>query len=173
VGLHAYAETIAADGSGWATAPRLVGNASEPSAYSSRVQFSDGTEFSFFRRERPELRTNAAGDPTHLITGIEYFADHPGAVDNHQYLPSPPNICPHLDSRYSDRTGMYHTIAQTHVMLLVLILISIWRRAGTHSRSCKRSTSAADLFLRRTTVRPPPRCKIGRQELSGLGGQQI
>jgi hypothetical protein len=29
--------------------------------------------------------TNADGDPTHLITGIEYFADHPGEVSNHQY----------------------------------------------------------------------------------------
>lgn len=85
VGLHAFAKTIEGDGSGWATAPRLIGNASEPSAYSSTIQFSDGSEFTFYRRERPELRTNAAGDPTHLITGIEYFADHPGAADNHQY----------------------------------------------------------------------------------------
>lgn len=73
------------DGSGWATAKRLVGNASEPSAYSNRVAFDDDTEFSFYRRERPELRTNAAGDPTHLITGIEYFADYPGKANNHQY----------------------------------------------------------------------------------------
>jgi hypothetical protein len=52
---------------------------------STRVEFSDGTTFGFFRRERPELRTNSAGDPTHLITGIEYFADHPGQPNNHQY----------------------------------------------------------------------------------------
>ena len=85
VGLHAYAAALNGDGSGWATAPRLAGNASAPSAYSNRVEFTDGTAFSFFRRERPELRTNAAGDPTHLITGIEYFADHPGRPDNHQF----------------------------------------------------------------------------------------
>lgn len=85
VGLHAFAMSIEGDGSGWATAKRLVGNASEPSAFSSRVAFTDGTVFNFFRRERPELRTNAAGDPTHLISGIEYFADHPEAADNHQY----------------------------------------------------------------------------------------
>ena len=85
VGLHAFAEDINADGSGWATAPRLIGNASEPSAWSANVHFTDGTAFSFFRRERPELRTNSAGDPTHLITGIEYFADEPGKASNHQY----------------------------------------------------------------------------------------
>jgi hypothetical protein len=42
-------------------------------------------QFGFYRRERPELRTNEAGDPTFLITGIEYFADHPGEADNHQF----------------------------------------------------------------------------------------
>ena len=85
VGLHAFAEKLHGDGSGWATAARLKGNASEPSAYSHRVEFDDGSSFAFFRRERPELRTNAEGDPTHLITGIEYFADHPGKATNHQY----------------------------------------------------------------------------------------
>ena len=85
VGLHAFAEELRSDGSGWATAKRLKGNASEPSAYSHRVEFDDGTSFGFFRRERPELRTNVEGDPTHLITGIEYFADNPGKPTNHQY----------------------------------------------------------------------------------------
>eukprot|EP01043_Picozoa_sp_COSAG02_P064140 COSAG02_NODE_9287_length_2266_cov_1.170743_3_plen_133_part_00 len=85
VGLHAFAEELHGDGSGWATASRLEGNASEPSAYSHRVEFDDGSSFAFFRRERPELRTNAEGDPTHLITGIEYFADRPGKATNHQY----------------------------------------------------------------------------------------
>ena len=85
VGLHAFAEELRSDGSGWATAKRLKGNASEPSAYSHRVEFDDGTSFGFFRRERPELRTNVEGDPTHLITGIEYFADNPGKPTSHQY----------------------------------------------------------------------------------------
>ncbi len=57
--------------SGWATSPRRKGCATAPSAWSSHVSFSDGSSFNFFRRERPELRTNAQGDPTHLITGIE------------------------------------------------------------------------------------------------------
>jgi hypothetical protein len=85
VGLHAFAKKLSGDGNGWATAARLESNASEPSAYSHRVEFDDGTAFSFYRRERPELRTNAEGDPTHLITGIEYFADNPGQPNNHQY----------------------------------------------------------------------------------------
>lgn len=85
VGLHAFAHDLRGDGSGWSTAKRLKGNASEASAYSHRVEFDDGSSFGFFRRERPELRTNANGDPTHLITGIEYFADHPGKATNHQY----------------------------------------------------------------------------------------
>lgn len=85
VGLHAFAPTLEGDGSGWTTAPRLAGSASAPSAYSTNVTFTDGSTWTFFRRERPELRTNAAGDPTHLITGIEYFADHPGLPGNHQY----------------------------------------------------------------------------------------
>lgn len=47
--------------------------------------YTVGTSFTFFRRERPELRTNAAGDPTHLITGVEYPADEPGKPTNHEY----------------------------------------------------------------------------------------
>ena len=39
---------------------------------STKVEFSDGTSFNFFRRERPELRTNSAGDPTHLICAAQY-----------------------------------------------------------------------------------------------------
>ena len=49
------------------------------------MTFTDGSTFTFFRRERPELRINADGDPTHLVTGIEYFADDEGKADNHQY----------------------------------------------------------------------------------------
>eukprot|EP00937_MAST-01D_sp_MAST-1D-sp2_P001555 g1555.t1 len=88
VGLHAFAPDIRADGGGWRVSPRLDDNATsvaQPSAYSTNVTFSDGTTFAFFRRERPELLTNADGDPTHLITGIEYFADNAGAANNHQY----------------------------------------------------------------------------------------
>ena len=54
-------------------------------AYSTTVQFDDGTAFDFFRRERPELRFDAEGNPTHLLTGIEYPADHSGRPNNHQY----------------------------------------------------------------------------------------
>ena len=37
----------------------------------------------------------AEGDPTHLITGIEYFADHPGKANNHQYVSSDHLLMPH------------------------------------------------------------------------------
>jgi hypothetical protein len=82
--ISAKSQEIKGDGTGWAVRPGLRGT-SAASAYSSNVTFADGSTFSFFRRERPEIVTNAAGDPTHLITGIEYFADHPGEASNHQY----------------------------------------------------------------------------------------
>jgi len=84
VGLHAFASEINADGSGWATSPRLI-NSTAPSAYGANVTFTDGTTFAYFRRERPELRTNAKGDPTHLITGIEYFSEKTANGSNAQF----------------------------------------------------------------------------------------
>ena len=77
----------------WQTPPRVEA-IDGVGAYSCTVEFEtdDSREdepqtesFTFFRRERPELIFNDDGNPTHLLTGVEYFADHPGEGTNHQY----------------------------------------------------------------------------------------
>ena len=38
----------------------------------------------FFRRERPELVMNRRGQPSHLVTGVQLFAQAPGKPGNNQ-----------------------------------------------------------------------------------------
>lgn len=39
-------------------------------AYSTTVQYEDGSAVTYARRERPEMILNEHGDPTHLVTGV-------------------------------------------------------------------------------------------------------
>lgn len=59
IGCHAYS----ADGSSWTLSPTP--------AYSLNVVFDDGTNTTFSRRERPQILIDAAGMPTHLVTGVQ------------------------------------------------------------------------------------------------------
>ena len=51
-----------------AHAPRQV--YSGGAAFTTTVAFEGGANQTFSRRERPELMMDAAGRPTHLITGV-------------------------------------------------------------------------------------------------------
>jgi len=79
VGVHLFSP----DGSvgSWHIRP----NSNDISAYNSTVLWEDGSNTTFFRRERPELIFDDGGRPLYLMTGVEYPADHPGKPDNHQY----------------------------------------------------------------------------------------
>ena len=41
------------------------------------VPYDDGGWDKYYRRERPELRLDSAGNPSILYTGIEYGENHP------------------------------------------------------------------------------------------------
>ena len=44
--------------------------------YSTLVQFSDGSNATYRRRERPQLLLDGDGRPLYLSTGVVDFADH-------------------------------------------------------------------------------------------------
>ena len=46
-------------------------------AFSTNVTWEDGGWTKFYRRERPELRMDAKGNPAVIYSGIEYGMDHP------------------------------------------------------------------------------------------------
>ena len=59
VGRHAWSE----DGRAW--------HYSGDVAYTATVEYDDGAEYTFYRRERPHLLLDAATRaPTHLVTGV-------------------------------------------------------------------------------------------------------
>ena len=46
-------------------------------AFSTNVSWEGGGGTKFYRRERPELRMDAKGNPAVIYSGIEYGMDHP------------------------------------------------------------------------------------------------
>ena len=46
-------------------------------AFSTNVSWEGGGWTKFYRRERPELRMDAKGNPAVIYSGIEYGMDHP------------------------------------------------------------------------------------------------
>ena len=65
-GGHAFSR----DGAEWTYSGVAWGNAEHP--HGNAVQYTDGTSFSFTRRERPHLIFDGAGQPTHLTNAAQY-----------------------------------------------------------------------------------------------------
>lgn len=87
VGSHFFSPGMS--GESWRVPPQYPDNTSHcrgygPGAYSTNVTWSDGTVMTFFRRERPELVMNRRGQPSHLVTGVQLFAQAPGKPGNNQ-----------------------------------------------------------------------------------------
>lgn len=70
-GMHAYSK--AGDGRDWQLSRRADGRG----AFQTNVTWADGSWTKFYRRERPELHFDAAGNPNYFYSGIEYGMDHP------------------------------------------------------------------------------------------------
>ena len=54
-------------------------------AYTTTVAFTNGDNVTFSRRERPELMLDAAGLPTHLITGVVDKTEEKGTMNDRSW----------------------------------------------------------------------------------------
>jgi hypothetical protein len=81
--------------SSWPRCPAVGGHAASTdgktwhysggAAYTTNVQFADGTNVTYSRRERPELLLDEHGLPTHLITGVVESSETPGTMNDRSW----------------------------------------------------------------------------------------
>lgn len=53
--------------------------------YTTTVEFEDGKNVTFKRRERPEMLIDELGNPTHLITGVVDATNVPGTMNDRSW----------------------------------------------------------------------------------------